>query len=628
MLVHGTTVGVVGVPNEGKSRAVNRLLLAAAIAALATLVPSGASAEGSNSLRSIDPANGATLAASPRVITLAFDQEIASDEVLTLQLACSFQPQPTKLPEVDSDGLLVTVEIDTVLPRGACNISWTLKDALGVTIVAATSAFSVTSDAPVTATTDPNIRIPVTPTGSDSATASSPQGGAGGAIWLGRLFSTLGILVLFGALALIAFGWPEGPEYAVTAKFLRAVWLVGLVGTVLYLVAYSSHVSGSSFGAALNPASWFDLLDDGWSGRGALLRFVAVGAAGWVALRPERIIDPTTAMWAWLATGMAVVSIALTRTDGPWALLGFVVGVGHMASVAIWIGGVALVARVVLAGPGDEDLVQATRTFSRISVPAIAGAAITGIIQVVRLVGYGFVSTGHGRVLMLKVIVVAVMVFVALVVRQQTQVRLERARQLTAPTADRFRRAFGAEAVLGVVVLAFSGWMLALTPARVDPLAGETYTREITFADAASGVNAKVFIGPSAVGLNGLKIEVSAPADGILSLVFRFTPPQGSTARIIEQPIRGLTTSGTAVLDDSVGIPFDVAGVWTIELVASTTIGEQTGAATTFLVDSSDGSTVTAPISGTSVPISIQIIDQVTTLAPFGTSPDAVPAAP
>ena len=40
--------------------------------------------------------------------------------------------------------------------------------------------------------------------------------------------------------------------------------------------------------------------------------------------------------------------------------------------------------------PGEDDLVQATRTFSRISIPAILVACVTGIIQ---LVG-GFITAG------------------------------------------------------------------------------------------------------------------------------------------------------------------------------------------------------------------------------------------
>src|SRR5690606_5737892 len=115
-----------------------------------------------------------------------------------------------------------------------------------------------------------------------STESSGSDGSTGGAVWLGRVLSTVGILVLFGGLALISLGWPEGPEYVVTVRYLRAVWLIGLVGTVLFLIAYSAEYNDVSLGSALSPSSWLDLKDDGWAGRGALLRLVFVIGSGWV----------------------------------------------------------------------------------------------------------------------------------------------------------------------------------------------------------------------------------------------------------------------------------------------------------------------------------------------------------
>jgi copper transport protein len=250
-------------------------------------------------------------------------------------------------------------------------------------------------------------------------------------------------------------------------------------------------------------------------------------------------------------------------------------------------------------------------------------AAVTGIIQVIRLVGGDLFGSSHGQVLLLKVIAVAAMLAVSLAARQQVTLRLDRAHELTVPLADRFRRAFGAEAALGIVVLAFSGWMLTLTPAKVDPLAGETYTREIPFNDTASGIQATVFLGPGRTGLNGLKVEVEAPADGITNLTLRFLPPIGSDTYGLEQSIP-LTTSGTAVLDDSVGLPFNVAGTWTIQLVASTAIGVQEGAETTFPITDADGNFPTIPPADSTIPVQVSLVEQPTTTAPFATSPTTV----
>lgn len=595
------------------------------LAAIAVVfVPSGASAQESNSLQSIDPADGTSLEVSPTVITLSFNQELADDDAPTLSLACSNELQDTGLPEVDPDGLIVTVGINTPVPRGNCFISWFLKDAFGETIIQGTSSFGVTSDpspsaaGTVATTTSDFIQVPAVPTSVGTAAEENP-GSTGGALWLGRMLSTLGILVVFGSLALISIGWPEGPEYVVTVRFLRAVWFVALLGTVLFLVAFTADTAGISFGEALSPVKWLDLKDAGWEGRGALLRLVFVAASGWVAMRPERIIDPQSAMLAWGLPGAALVTVALGRVEGPAVVLGFLVGVVHVLAVAIWFGGAVLVARVVLAGPGEEDLVHATRAFSRVSVPAMLVAAVTGVIQVVRLDGGELFSSSHGRVLLLKVIAVAAMLAVALAVRQQVSLRLDRAHEMTVPLADRFRRAFGAEAALGVVVLAFSGWMLTLTPPRVDPYAGEVYLPAQVFNDQTSGLEAKVFVGPGAVGLNGLKVEVEKPPDGITNFTLRFVPPIGSDAFIVQQAIP-LSTAGTAILETAQGLPFTVPGTWTLELSVSTGTGVLENVTSTFLVTDAGGNVVTIPPTVSTVPLSTELIDQVTTTAPFGTA--------
>ena len=608
---------------------VARAALIAMLAVLAALaLGSPATAQDANSLRSITPEDGASLAESPTEIQLVFNQELATDDVVAINLSCSFQPQDTGPPEIDADRVIATTTINTPLPKGACTVAWSLKNVDGETLLSSTTAFTVTTDPPtgttqttaagsVPTTTDPFIRQAATQT---DGTVAEPveQGSTGGALWLGRMLSTLGILVVFGGLALISIGWPEGPEYVVTVRFLRAAWALAMLGTVLYVIAYTADFSGISLGAAMSPGEWLDLNDDGWRGRGALLRLVFIGASGWVAFRPERIIDPQSAMWAWALPGFALVTVALSRTDGPAPVIGFVIGVVHVFAVAIWFGGATLVARVVLAGPGEDDLVQATRTFSRISIPAIVVACVTGIMQLIRLDGGDLFGSSHGRVLLLKVVAVAAMLAVALAARQQVTMRLDRAHELTVPSADRFRRAFGAEAALGVVALAFSSWLLGLTPSKADAFPGEAYTRELSFIDEGTGLDAVVKIGPAQVGLNGFRIEVEAPEDNINDLTLLFVPPEGTNLPSLQQAIP-LSTWGTAQLATADGLPFQVGGVWTLQVSVSTATGTLQGATRTFQVFDAEGNEVVTPQVPSSTPTETSVIDQTTTSAPFAT---------
>ncbi len=591
--------------------------------------------ETANSLQSITPEDGASLDTSPEEIVLVFNQEIGNTEVPVVTLSCDLEFQEVGIAQVDIDGLIATFDVPNPLPRSTCSLAWFLRDAEGNNLLEGRTTFAVLNDPPATATDpasgdgvtsttlDPLVRVPASPTQTSTVADVESQGSTDGALWLGRMLSTMSILIVFGALALISVGWPEGPEYIVTVRFLRLVWLVGLVGTVVYLMAFSAEVTTGSFGDGVSPSSWLELYDAGWDGRAALLRLVVVAASGWVVTRPERIIDPTTAMWAWGIPGLGLILVAMSRTDGPAPFLGFLVGIVHVFAAAIWIGGAALVARVVLAGPGEDDLVQATKAFGKISVPAMLFTAVTGVAQMIRLDGGDLFSSSHGRVVLLKAVVVAAMLFVALAARQQVAMRLDRAHELTVNLAERFRRAFTAEAALGVVVLMFSGWLVSLEPAKADPLAGEDYLPAVAFTDPASGLQARVSVGPGVVGLNGLKVEIDAPAEGLSGVRVRLTPPATAEgAFIVEQPIR-LTGAGTAVRLTADGLPLLASGDWTLELEAVTPQGAISNAIATIRIEEADGTVATTPTPVvTQAPsISVEVIDPTATTAPFAVTP-------
>lgn len=615
------------VPSEATGRPNVALVATYLVACVAALVgaflPSTAGAQdATNSLQEITPADGAVLDTSPSEIVLVFTQEIADDQTPTLSLACNRETQSIGDPRLDPDAIIVTFDVLAPVPRGSCFVSWFLRDAEQNIIATDSSTFSVTSDPPVTeGTTAPTDAtapgfdtVPAVPTEVSTADAEVSTGSTDGAIWLGRMLSTMAILVIFGSLALISVGWPEGPEYIVTVRFLRLTWAVGLIGTLIYVIGFSAQFADGSFGSGLSPSAWLDLNDAGWDGRGALLRLVFVAACGWVVVRPERIIDPTTAMWAWLIPGAAIITVAMSRTDGPAPFIGFLVGIVHVASSAIWFGGAALVARVVLAGPGEDDLVQATKAFCKISVPAMLFTCITGVVQMVRLDGGDLFSSSHGRVVLLKAVAVAAMLAVALAARQQVMLRLDRAQELTAPAADRFRRAFTAEAAIGVVVLMFSGWLVSLEPAKADPLAGEEYLPAMFFTDPTSGIDARVSVAPGRVGRNGIKVELEAPPDGVTGLSVRLIPPSGAApcdvvaqtgGCEVTQPIN-LTGAGTAVLLTENGLPLGVPGTWTLELSGATAQGVLQGAQNTFLVVAADGTVVSVAETTTTLAGTVQ----------------------
>ena len=197
----------------------------------------------------------------------------------------------------------------------------------------------------------------------------------------------------------------------------------------------------------------------------------------------------------------------------------------------------------------------------------------------------------------MKAVAVAAMVFVAVTARQMVSARLARAQEMTVPLADRFRRAFSAEAAIGVVVLMLSGWLLALTPPRIVETDNATYPVTVPFVDETTGIDINVKVTPARVGRNGIRVEVMAP-EQISNLVLLFVPPVGSSASPVEQSIPNLTGIGAALLRASDGIPLDDSGTWTVQLSVVTATGALTGATSSFevLADDEGGTPGSAPV--------------------------------
>ncbi len=621
--------------------AIGALLLLCGLTALVSAA-GGEEASAQTALDSSDPADGSTLERSPDELVLNFTRPLG--ETNRVFVACNSNPaRQISRPQLSDDERTLTVEVIRPLPKGTCTASWRVSEPDGRPAATGSFTFEVEA-APATttaATTSPTTGdgdggSSTDVTGTDATdTTTGGTGGDGGdegdsaaaevasigtfgsawGLWLGRLLSIGGIAVVFGSLVLIAVAWPEGPEYIIAVRFIRAAWIVGLVGTVLYVAAATASATGGSLGSSLNPVEWSDLLDAGWPGRAALARLLLVVATGWVAFLPERAVESTTQLVGLGIPALAVATIGLTRTTGDLVVLGIGMAVLHALAMAVWIGGALFVARIVLAGSGDEDLVHAVRGFSRLSMPAIVVTVVTGIVQLVRLDGGDLFTSGHGRVLLGKSLVVALAVFIAVAARQAVVSRLARAREMEGQDADRLRRAFAFDAVLGLGALALTGWMLTY-PTPNDTSAATTtgdfaVTERVT--DPESGVDIAVSLSPGRVGRNELMIEVFEPGEGLRGLEVTFIPPEGSDSPRITQAI-GLNGEGLAVSSPGGGIPLADAGTWTMVINASTPDGSIAGGRNTFDVRRADGSLVDSVVGSDTDPTSATTTDDTATI--------------
>ncbi len=551
------------------------LVVALAAVVLWPLVDAAPVAAAPVAVVSSTPADGQTLLSSPPAVTITFNQTIGSASSVVITCNGNAVVQPGARPTEDLLSLVVDLST-TPLPRGSCVVGWQVQSLVDAGTNSGTFSFVIQQNSVVTQVpAQSNVPGQAPPVTVAPTTAAAPKDPAnvGGVLGLARLLSTLALAALFGALVLIAVAWPEGVEYILTIRFLRYAWLAAFLASGVAVTCMTAQVTGDSFTSSLSPTSWFELAHS-TPGVAALARLALIAGAAWVVIRPERCIDPATQLPALALPGLAVATLGFSRVGGKIELIGYAAGTMHALAMAVWLGGVLLLSRVVLAGPGDDDLVHAVRGFSRLAAPAWIITLITGCVQLYRFDSGHLFGTAHGRLLLLKVVAVAAMVFIAVATRQFIIARLTHVDVMTAPTASRLRRAVGMEALVGIVVLGLTAWMLASPPGNLNTsgLSIGSYAYQQRFIDTEGKLDLKVYMNPSKVGRNELLVQVIKPTTNVSQITVRFDPPPTSTASSVILTVP-LSVAGAAHLAEDIGIPLGVPGAWTVTVDVVATAG-------------------------------------------------------
>ena len=556
-----------------------------------SVAPGLVHAEGDNSISTSSPANGEVVTVAPTQIQLRFTLPAGGAEAVSqmgLVLTCESRIINLGTPQLAADGVTVSAALTQILENGSCRVEWSLPDGSSGSFSFTSNVQTTTTIPAGTGTTIPGSPETTVPGATDGTEEQAPLR-LGGPLGLMKWLAFFFVSALVGGLIFIKIVWPEGVEYGITERYFRLISFASIVTVFGQIVLYTAQQSQGTIGGSLSPTSWGPALETN-EGRALVLRLVTVSALTFFAWITERIFDEATIVFSTALMALTILTYGFDRATGRSVVLGIVIAIAHMGLIVLWVGSIALIWRVILHGPGDMDLVHALRGWYRIATPVSIGIIVTGAVQVWRLNGISLINSGHGRVILFKILLVGGLLFVNAVVRQFVLTGMRRAKSLNAKVVYRLKRPVGLELSLSIGILAVSSWLLSMRPPYIllpdkGPRIEYAIVQELEGAD---NFRVRLSITPGNVGDNKVLVELFGPSR-IQNFVITFTPQNPNfSGYTLNVP---LTRPGAALITEEMGMRFLAPGTWDVAVTGVSTIGELPPLTTQFII--ADGTTVT-----------------------------------
>lgn len=377
------------------------LAVAALLGAIGTLGLAAGTVLAHAELTSSNPANQAILASTPPEILLKFSEGVdpVGDSIRLVDADGNAVPLGP-LDQSQGDDTLRT-PVPATIADGTYVVGWQAISADSHKIRGAFT-FSVGAATP----TAPGVIDEIFDAGATAQSDSLLLG-------VGRFMSFAGIGGLLGALFLAAVLVPEliGDRRIGTVLVVAA--LTATIGTALMFAGQAHLISGSYL-------AWGDVVQI-QSGQWWLARLAAIGlfalfipARSFVASTVGRV---EVALAALVVCG--VVAAGGHAVAGDIRVIGFAATVIHLAAMAIWLGGLVLLA----FGVPRSWFWWTASQFSPWALGAVVALAITGSINAWRQLGSisGVTDTSYGRWLVIKLLLVALVVVVAFFSRRMAR---------------------------------------------------------------------------------------------------------------------------------------------------------------------------------------------------------------
>jgi copper transport protein len=371
------------------------------VATVAAVVLSALPASAHAVLEQTTPAAGATVDLAPDQVWLRFNQTVGADAESVRVL----DPAGQRVDQADArpgdTGDQIVDDLRPGLGRGVYVVVWKVVSADGH---------------PISGSYLMGVGVAV-------GRAQVSSGGSGGtgpasvAVLAGVLrFAFQGALaLLLGAGFFLLVVWPGGLDLPAMRRLLLASWLASLASAVGLLLVQGPYAASLPLTDALRPS----VLSQVWHSRfghvSQVRLILLIAALGLVWTFPRRRHNGQFEAAA-LAGGLAIAWATIGHaSDGGLTAVTVPMLSLHAAAVAVWLGGLVVLALFGLRPGPAADLEKLLRRWLRVATVCVVVMTVTGLILTWRDVGTlpALPATLYGRLLLVKLALYAVVMAVA-----------------------------------------------------------------------------------------------------------------------------------------------------------------------------------------------------------------------
>lgn len=444
---------------------------------LALLAPAGALAHAR--LEATSPPQGATVKKEPAAVVFTFDEPVEGN----FGAVRVYDSKGERVDEGDAfhpngDGPKLGVHLKPGLPDGSYTATYRVVSADGH-IVSSGYVFSIGKAGKAPTQTVAEL---LGGTGNGKVTEVAygiARGLEYAAIALGVGGFAFLLLVWLPALGILGGGTTDGEAERRFLERLRlALWIaaaLGALGAAAQIVLEGAEAAGISGFSALKWSIAEETLGTnfgtiwGW----AFVAWVAFAAALPLLLRHRGARLALAIPLAYLVLAPALSGHASTQSP---VGLNFPVNVVHVGAMAVWLGGLATLLLVLPAAtrvlePASRSrlLAAALSRFSQLALVMVAAILITGLVQAYVYVRHidDLFSTGYGRAVLAKFLLLLVVIGFAAYNRRRSVPRLRRlaeSGESPGTTGVLLRRALRAEVAVLLVVLGVTAALASYAP--------------------------------------------------------------------------------------------------------------------------------------------------------------------